>query len=76
MALYIIDCVYMCLSGETLKAGGPFLLVSISGEIKYPTSMHWECVTCHGHHILAKRRIPLQTTPLIPKIWAVWNINN
>ena len=26
-----------CLSEETLKAGGPFYLVSMPGEVKYPT---------------------------------------
>ena len=30
---------WQCLSEETLKAVGPFYLVSISGEVKYPT--HW-----------------------------------
>ena len=27
----------LCLSEETLKAGGPFYLVSIAGEVKDPT---------------------------------------
>ena len=26
------------------------LLVSIPGEVKYPTSLHWKCVTCRGLH--------------------------
>ena len=30
-----------CLSDETLKAVGPFYLVSMSGEVKDPTSPHW-----------------------------------
>ena len=30
-----------CLSEETLKAVSPFYLVSMSGEVKYPTSPHW-----------------------------------
>ena len=30
-----------CLSKETLKAVGPFYLVSMPGEVKYPTSPHW-----------------------------------
>ena len=30
-----------CLSDETLKAVGPFYLVSMPGEIKDPTSLHW-----------------------------------
>ena len=34
-----------CLSEETLKAVGPFYLVSMPGEVKYPTSLHWKCVT-------------------------------
>ena len=29
------------LSDETLKAVGPFYLVSMPGEVKYPTSPHW-----------------------------------
>ena len=28
---------FACLSEETLKAGGPFYLVSMSGEVKDPT---------------------------------------
>ena len=47
-ALYIIYCVSLCLSDETLKAVGPFYLVSMPGGVKYPTSLHWECVTCSG----------------------------
>ena len=30
-----------CLSEETLKAVGPFYLVSMPGEVKDPTSTHW-----------------------------------
>ena len=30
-----------CLSNETLKAVGPFYLVFMSGEVKDPTSPHW-----------------------------------
>ena len=30
-----------CLSKETLKAVGPFYLVSTPGEVKDPTSPHW-----------------------------------
>ena len=53
LALYIIDCVSLCLSEETLKALGPFYLVSMPGEVKDPTILHWKCVTCRGLHILA-----------------------
>ena len=55
LALYITDCVSLCLSDETLKAVGPFYLVSMPGEVKYPTSLHWRYVTCRGLHILAQR---------------------
>ena len=37
MALYIRDCASLCLSDETLKAVGPFYLVSMPGEAKDPT---------------------------------------
>ena len=30
-------CVSLCVSDETLKAVGPFYLVSMPGEVKYPT---------------------------------------
>ena len=30
-----------CLSDETIKAVGPFYLVSMPGEVKDPTSPHW-----------------------------------
>ena len=43
----------LCLSEETLKAVGPFYLVSMPGEVKDPTSLHWKCATCRGLHILA-----------------------
>ena len=37
LALYIRDCESLCLSDETLKAVGPFYLVSMPGEVKYHT---------------------------------------
>ena len=30
-----------CLSDETVKAVGPFYLVSMTGEVKDPTNPHW-----------------------------------
>ena len=42
--LYPVDVTHMagqCLSEETLKAVGPFYLVSMPGEVKNPTSPHW-----------------------------------
>ncbi len=50
LALYIRDCVSLCLSDETLIAVGPFYLVSMPGEVKDPTSLDWKCVTCRGLH--------------------------
>ena len=35
--LYIRNCESLCLSDETVKAVGPFYLVSMPGEVKYPT---------------------------------------
>ena len=37
LALYIRVCESLCLSDETLKAVGPFYLVSMPGEVKDPT---------------------------------------
>ena len=37
LPLYIRDCVSLYLSDETLKAVGPFCLVSMPGEVKDPT---------------------------------------
>ena len=45
-----LEIVYLCLSEETLKAVGPFYLVSMPGEVKDPTSLHWKCVTCGLHN--------------------------
>ena len=36
LALYIRDSESLCLSDETLKAVGPFYLVSMPGKVKYP----------------------------------------
>ena len=36
-----IPLLCQCLSDETLKAVGPFYLVSMPGEVKDPTSAHW-----------------------------------
>ena len=35
--VYIRDCVSLHISDETLKAVGPFYLVSMPGEVKDPT---------------------------------------
>ena len=37
LSILFRDCVSLCLSDETLKAVGPFYLVSMPGEEKYPT---------------------------------------
>ena len=39
MALDIRDCLSLCLLEKTLKAIGPFYLVPMPGEVKYPTSI-------------------------------------
>ena len=52
LALYIRDCESLCLSEETVKAVGPFYLVSMPGEVKAPTQEVNLCVTCRGLHIL------------------------
>ena len=42
--LYPVDVTHMvgqCLSEETLKTVGPYYLVSMPGEVKDPTSPHW-----------------------------------
>ena len=35
--LSTLEIVNLCLSDETVKAVGPFYLVSMPGEVKYPT---------------------------------------
>ena len=52
LALYIRDCESLCLSDETVTAVGPFYLVSMPGEVKYPTQGVKVHVTCRGLHIL------------------------
>ena len=37
LALNTSDCVYLCLSDDTLKTAGPFYTVSMPGEVKDPT---------------------------------------
>ena len=37
LSQYLSPHICLCLSEETLKAGGPFYLVSMPGEVKYPT---------------------------------------
>ena len=40
---FMLDMLDICqyLSDETVKAVGAFYLVSMPGEVKYPTSPHW-----------------------------------
>ena len=37
LPIYVRDCESLCISDETLKAVGPLYLVSMPGEVKYPT---------------------------------------
>ena len=39
VGMFVHGC--QCLSEETLKAVGTFYLVSMPGEVKDPTSPHW-----------------------------------
>ena len=41
MTLIFLGSLCQCLSDETLKAVGPFYLVSMPREVKDPTSPHW-----------------------------------
>ena len=41
-----------CLLEETLKAVGPLYMVSMPGEVKYPSILHrGKCVNCRGPYI-------------------------
>ena len=50
LTLNIRDCLSRCLSEETLKAVGPFYLVSIPGEVKDPTQGVNGQIPCRGLH--------------------------
>ena len=50
LALNIIDCLSLCLSEETLKAVVHFYLVSMPGEVKYPTQGVNRQIPCRGLH--------------------------
>ena len=52
LALNIRNCLSVSFGGDT-KSRRPFYLVSMPGEVKDPTSLHWKFVTCRGLHILA-----------------------
>ena len=70
LALYIRDCESLCLSDETVKAVGPFYLVSMPGEVKDPTQgLSWI-----PHSNLEKDN-SLKTTPVLAQNWAVWGTN-
>ena len=43
-----------CLSEETLTAVGPFYLVSMPWEVKYPTSPHWNVLLSWTPPLLEK----------------------
>ena len=43
--------------GGVTKAVGPFYLVSMLGEVKDPTSLHWKCVTCRRLHHSLRRQL-------------------
>ena len=61
----------LCLSDETVKAVGPFYLVSMPGEVKYPTQMGNLSWTPHSN---LEKDNSLTTTPVLAQIWAFWSI--
>ena len=73
LALYIRDCESLCLSDETLKAVGPFYLVSMPGEVKDPTQGKMCNLSWTPHSNLEKDN-SLKTTPVLAQRWAVWSI--
>ena len=70
LALNIRDCLSLCLLEETLKAVGPFYLVPMPGEVKYPTQGINRQIPCRGP------RAPLSTTPVLAQRCAVWSTHN
>ena len=72
MALYIRDCESLCLSDETVKAVGPFYLVSMPGEVKDPTQ--GMCNLSWTPHSNLEKDNSLKTTPVLAQRWAVWSI--
>ena len=69
LALYIRDCVSLCLSDETLKAVGPFYLVSMPGEVKDPTSLHLEmCNLSWTPHSSLEKDNSLNHSCVSPKV--------
>ena len=82
MALYIRDCESLCLSDETVKAVGPFYLVSMDcmplpGEVKDPTQgVNDMCnLSWTPHYNLEKDKDnSLKITPVLAQRWAVWRI--
>ena len=59
--------IFACLSGETLKAVGPFFMVSTPREVKYPNHRS-KCVTCRGRrsssYILSKYSLSWANVPV------------
>ena len=72
MALYIRDCESLCLSDETVKAVGPFYLVSMPGEVKDPTQ--GMCNLSWTPNSNLEKDNSLKTTPVLAQRWAVWSI--
>ena len=90
LALNIRDCLFLCLSEETLKAVGPFYLVSMPGEVKDPTqgiNLSEETLKAVGPFYLVSMpgevKDPTQGINRLHTSlnhscvrWAVWSIHN
>ena len=76
LALYITDCVSLCLSDETLKSVGPFYLVYMPGEVKISHQSALEiCNLSLTPHSSLENDNYISTTPVLAHndIWAVWS---
>ena len=60
--------IWLSVSEGTIKAGGPFYLVSMSREVKYLTQCR-KCVTCSVNLQCNSRKGP---THVLALVWAVW----
>ena len=67
LALNIRHCLYLCLSGETLRVG-PFYMVSMPGEVKYPTQGVNRQILCRALHVTLEKDNSLNHSCVSPKM--------
>ena len=87
LGINISNCLSLCLSEQTLKAAGPFYLVSMPGVVQHPTRdtgggnmptdlLSW---TPRTYSSLEKDIDPghatLSNIPVFAQIWAAWRIH-